>query len=341
MKLISFGVPSYNSESYIKKCIDSLLIGGNDVEIIIINDGSKDNTAVIADEYQTAYPSIVKVVHKENGGHGSGVNKALELASGLYYKVVDSDDWLDADGLKKLLDNIKQCQAENTLPDLYICNFIYEHVQDDTRHRVRYTRNFPKNKLFTWENAKSFQTARILLMHALIYKTTSLRASNTVLPEHTFYVDNIFAFKPLPFMQTLYYMDIDLYHYFIGRDDQSIKKNNFVTRYQQQINVMQAIIDSYYYNDIIALPYQLKKYMVHYIGTIMMNTLLFTVASDSPERRQKLKELWKHLKDRDIKLYRKIRYRSYPTIVSWMPWKLRGWIMVQGYKILCKFIKLG
>ena len=102
MKLLSFVVPSYNSEKYLNKCVDSLLKGGEDVEIIIVNDGSKDNTIKIAREYEEKYPSIIKVVDKENGGHGSGINSGLEVATGLYFKCVDSDDWVDEDALKKL-----------------------------------------------------------------------------------------------------------------------------------------------------------------------------------------------------------------------------------------------
>ena len=108
MKYITFAVPCYNSESYMRRCIDSLLIGGRDVEIILINDGSTDGTARIADEYQLAHPDIVRAVHKANGGHGSGVNKGLELARGIYYKVVDSDDCLDPDAYKKLLARVKE-----------------------------------------------------------------------------------------------------------------------------------------------------------------------------------------------------------------------------------------
>lgn len=83
MKYITFAVPCYNSENYMRRCVDSLLIGGKDVEIILIDDGSSDRTAQIADEYEIEYPDIVRVVHKENGGHGSGVNKGLELANGI------------------------------------------------------------------------------------------------------------------------------------------------------------------------------------------------------------------------------------------------------------------
>lgn len=188
------------------------------MEIIVVNDGSHDNTREIAEDYVRRYPSIVKAVHKENGGHGSGVNKGLELASGLYYKVVDSDDWLDETALKTLLDTIKKHRTENVLPDLYLTNFVYEKVYEGGRYVRRFTKNFPVNKFFGWEKVKKFHTSSVLLMHSLIYKTEKLRESNTVLPEHTFYVDNIFAYKPLPYMKKLYYLDIDLYRYFIGRE---------------------------------------------------------------------------------------------------------------------------
>ena len=98
MKLLSIAIPCYNSEKYMRKCIDSLLIGGEDVEILIIDDGStKDRTAEIADEYEAQFPTIVRAIHKENGGHGSAVNTGIANATGLYFKVVDSDDWVKQD----------------------------------------------------------------------------------------------------------------------------------------------------------------------------------------------------------------------------------------------------
>lgn len=91
-KLLTVTVPCYNSSEYMCKCIKSLLAGGEDMEIIIVNDGSTDETLSIAREYETAYPSIIRVVDKPNGGHGSGVNAGLARATGRYFKVVDSDD---------------------------------------------------------------------------------------------------------------------------------------------------------------------------------------------------------------------------------------------------------
>ena len=95
MKYLSFVVPSYNASKYLDKVIPSLLVGGDDVEIIVVNDGSKDNTLEIAKRYEELYPNIVKAIDKENGGHGSTINKALEIATGLYFKCVDADDWLE------------------------------------------------------------------------------------------------------------------------------------------------------------------------------------------------------------------------------------------------------
>ncbi|MGE4319881.1 MAG: glycosyltransferase family 2 protein [Acholeplasmataceae bacterium] len=106
MKLISFVVPAYNSEKYLHTCIDSLLFDLEHVEIIIVNDGSKDNTIKIAETYQHMYPNTVKVINKLNGGHGSGINAGLEVATGLYFKVVDSDDWMDVENTKYLVSKI-------------------------------------------------------------------------------------------------------------------------------------------------------------------------------------------------------------------------------------------
>ena len=108
MKLLSICVPCYNSQDYMERCLDSLLVGGDQVEILIVDDGSKDRTGEIADRYEKEYPGICRAIHKPNGGHGSGVNVGMDLASGLYYKVVDSDDWLDRDAFLKVLDQLKE-----------------------------------------------------------------------------------------------------------------------------------------------------------------------------------------------------------------------------------------
>ena len=125
MKLLSIAIPCYNSENYMRKCVDSLLVGGEDVEILIVNDGStKDNTAAIADEYAAKYPTIVKAIHKENGGHGSAVNAGIANAEGLYFKVVDSDDWVKEEAYLQVLDTLRGLIGGPTVLDMLVCNFV-------------------------------------------------------------------------------------------------------------------------------------------------------------------------------------------------------------------------
>ena len=127
MKLLSIAVPCYNSEGYMRNCIESLLPGGDEVEIIIVDDGStKDRTAEIADEYAAKYPGIVKAVHQENGGHGQAVNTGLKHATGLYFKVVDSDDWVDEDALHKILEVLRHMEEDAMELDMLIANSVYE-----------------------------------------------------------------------------------------------------------------------------------------------------------------------------------------------------------------------
>ena len=341
MKLISFAVPCYNSQEYMGKCVDSLLVGGDDVEVIIVNDGSKDNTLQIAQEYATKYPNIVKVIDKENGGHGSGVNAGLRAATGLYYKVVDSDDWLDSDALLKLLDTIKAHLSADTLPDLYVTNFIYDRVAENDMHLSAYAKKMPEGKIIGWDRVKKFYFSHMMLMHALLYKRDKLLQSGMVLPEHTFYVDDIYAYTPLPHTSTICYLNLDLYHYFIGRADQSVNKKNMVARYKQQIRVMLEMTDAYTLAEIKQMPKGLRRYMWHCLEVIMVVTLFFTCAECSQERKQDLSAMWQHIKSKDKALYRKLRSWSYATPAICLPWRLRGAVLSKGYGILRKKIKLG
>ncbi len=339
-KLITFTIPCYNSEAYMRKCIDSILPMGERAEIIVIDDGSKDGTGAIADEYAEKYPTIVKAVHQENGGHGEGINQGLARANGIYFRVVDSDDWLDEAALKELENTILKCQEEDDLPDLIITNFVYEKLSENTRYVSSYEKNFPIGKC-TWDDVKPFKLWHVLLMHALTYKTSLLRETGIVLPKHTFYEDNVFAYVPLAKTRKLYYLNVDLYRYFIGREGQSVTMNNIVKNYKHQLRDMDCILKAYTYEEICALPKNLQKYMKHFIKSIMANTIYFTCGAVSDERKRDFKEFWDNLKERDEKLYRYMRRHGYAAILMPMPWRLRGWVAKQGYVALCKIVKLG
>ena len=234
-KLITFAVPCYNSAAYMEHCVDTLLQGGDDIEIILVDDGStKDDTPAICDRYAEQYPDIVRAIHQPNGGHGEGVNQGLRNARGIYYKVVDSDDWVDVPSLRKALDKLRQFVRDKKAVDMLICNYVYEHVEDNTQRVMHYRNVFPRNRVFGWEQIGRFRPSQYLLMHSVIYRTQLLRDCGLELPKHTFYVDNIFVYQPLPWVKNMYYLDVDLYRYFIGRADQSVNEKVMVTRVDQQ-----------------------------------------------------------------------------------------------------------
>lgn len=217
MKLLSVAIPCYNSEAYMSKCINSLLIGGEEVEIIIVDDGSSDRTAEIADDYAEKYPTIVKAIHQENGGHGQAVNTGIKNATGLYFKVVDSDDWVNQDAYYEVLKTLYELIRGAETVDLLISNFVYE-KQGATRKKVmQYRHCFPTNQIFGWDEVRHMKKGQYLLMHSMIYRTKLLHDCGMELPKHTFYVDNLFAFEPLPYVKNLYYLDVNFYRYFIGK----------------------------------------------------------------------------------------------------------------------------
>ena len=111
---------------YMRNCIESLLPGGEDVEILIVDDGSKDETPAIADEYEEKYPGIIRAIHQENGGHGEAVNAGLRNATGFFYKVVDSDDWVNEEAFEEILKKLQELIAGPQTLDMLISNFVYE-----------------------------------------------------------------------------------------------------------------------------------------------------------------------------------------------------------------------
>lgn len=342
MKYITFTVPCYNSAKYMNHAIDTILTAGEDVEIIIVDDGSTDDTGRIADAYAAEYPDIIRVIHKENGGHGSGVNTGIANATGLYFKVVDSDDWVSEKSLKELLCVIKAHVEKSVEADLYITNYVYDHVLDNKKCVRHWKKQLPVNVFTDWENVKPFFAAQVMMMHSLLYKTELLRLSNTVLPEHTFYVDNIYAYKPLPYMKRIYYIDTNLYHYFIGRDDQSVNINNMVKRYDQQVRVMCEMLKCYTFDEITAMEPGLTKYMLHVVSAVMMVTMMFCCSGGDDEQRRRLyDQMWSDLQAQDLQMYEYLQHKGLPAIVTWMPWRVRGKSMLIGYKALCKIVKLG
>ena len=335
MKLLSVAIPCYNSEAYMSKCINSLLIGGEEVEIIIVDDGSSDRTAEIADDYAAKYPTIVKAIHQENGGHGQAVNTGIRNATGLYFKVVDSDDWVNQDAYYEILKTLYELTRGAETVDLLISNFVYE-KQGATRKKVmQYRHCFPTNQIFGWDEVRHMKKGQYLLMHSMIYRTKLLHDCGMELPKHTFYVDNLFAFEPLPYVKNLYYLDVNFYRYFIGRDDQSVNETNMIKRIDQQFKVTYIMIDYMTQFNLVSKP--LERYMRHYLSIIMCISSVISVKSGQKEHLKMRKELWKYLYDSDKRLYRKIRHNITSCAVN-LPGYVGRKATIAMYKAARRFI---
>ena len=304
MKLLSVAIPCYNSENYMRHAVETLLVGGEDVEIIIVDDGSSDRTYEIGLELQEAHPGIVKVVHQENAGHGGAVNTGLKEAEGLYFKVVDSDDWVKEEALIEALATLKGLVADSAAPDMFICNYVYEKVGEKKKRVIHYRNCMPQDCIFTWDDVSHFRTGQFILMHSVIYRTKLLKDCGLELPKHTFYVDNIYVYQPLPQVKTMYYKDLNLYRYFIGREDQSVNENNMMKRIDQQLLVTRTIIDLH---DLTKLKCRsLRSYMSKYLMIMMTISSVFLIKIGTEEALQKKDELWQYLENKNKRMYRDI-----------------------------------
>ena len=341
MKLLSFAVPCYNSAAYMEKCIESLLKGGDDVEIIIVDDGSADDTAKIADRYVRMYPSIVKVVHQENGGHGSAVNTGIDHAAGLYFKVVDSDDWVKEEPYMRILDTLRELAGGEKVLDMLVSNFVYEKVGEKHPKVMRYKHALPVGELFTWEDVRHFHKGQYMLMHSVIFRTKLLKECGLRLPEHTFYVDNLYVFEPLPFVRNMYYLDVNFYRYYIGREDQSVNESVMIGRIDQQIRVNKLMIDYMVEKKgQMQSNKKLYRYMISYLDIITTVSSILLIRSEKKENLEKKKELWNYLKKKDWILYRKLRYGLLGNCTN-LPGRSGRKISVEGYKICRHFFNFN
>ena len=328
MKLLSVTVPCYNSQDYMRHCVETLLPGGDEVEILIVDDGSKDDTAAIADQLQAQYPTIVRAIHQENAGHGGAVMKGLENATGLYFKVVDSDDWVDTQVLKDLLDLLRRFAQQGEGVDMVVSDFVYDKVGARHKKVMRYPFAIPQNKVLRWEEVGSFPKGRYLLMHSVIYRTQLLRESGLDLPRHTFYVDNLFVYVPMAQVKTLYYVDKVFYHYFIGREDQSVQEGVMIRRIDQQLRVNRLMLAQVDLDQV--ENKRLRRYLLNYLEIITtISTVLLFRAGDK-EHLEKARSFWRDMARDYPRHYQLLSRRLFGRVLN-MPGPGGRWIALAAY----------
>lgn len=244
MKILSIIIPTYNMASLLPRCLDSLLAAqqADMLDVLVVNDGSKDNSLQVARDYQTKFPNIVHVIDKPNGNYGSTINAALPVAIGKYVKVLDSDDWFDSAALDAFL-----IVAENTDADMLVTHFTQ--IGATTREVYRYNtmgrEPYDYGKVYQLDTILPDGYIRFFLMHALTYRTELLRSINYRQTEGVSYTDTEWSCYPTFYAQTICFLDINLYQYNLDREGQTMAPEVLMRSVSQLQIVTDAMLDYY------------------------------------------------------------------------------------------------
>ena len=309
-KTLTFVVPAYNMTEYLERCVMSLIAAkrNDDIEVLIVDDGSSDGTLEMAQKFEARYPGIVRAIHQANKGHGGAVNTGIAAASGMYVKVVDADDWVGPESLEQVMAVLRE-EADSTEPiDMLVTNYVYDKVGKRNKHVVNFRHAMKAGARLAWNDLGHFGLAEYILMHALTYRTAVVRESGMQLPEHTFYVDFIYAYQPFPWVKTMKYLDTPFYHYFIGRDGQSVQTDVMIRRVDQLRLVNRCMVRATPERD--TVPDGLYRYMIHFLAIESSVASVFMILSRDPENYEKKKDMWDDIKAYSPTIYKDVRKKA-------------------------------
>lgn len=306
-KILTITVPSYNVEKFLENTLNSFVDERvlNDIEVLIVDDGSKDNTAQIGKQYEEKYPGTFRVISKENGGHGSTINRGIQEAQGKYFKVVDGDDWVDKDGFAELIHRLKDCNVD------YVFTNYYE-VNDGTGELTPVT--FPGIETEKEMPFEKIANETRISMHALVIRTKILKENKIRLDEHCFYVDVEYILYPIPYVNSVIYFDIYVYMYRLAQVNQSVSILGYQKHMQNHIDVILHVLD--YINE-----YKKQKdydklkdiYMSRRIADMINNQvdIFISFPLSDKDMKQKFKEFDIEVKQRSGYVYEKSGERSH------------------------------
>lgn len=309
--LVTFVVPCYNSAGYMKRSIESLLDVKQPCEILIINDGSSDETSAIAHDYEDRFPQVV-AIDQENANWGGVINHGIELARGTYFKVLDSDDYFDELALHRVLETLALAVEAENAPDLLVTNYVYDHLGSGTQRVMQYRSFFPTDRVITWNEmslagGKKVYQDKFIMIHAAWFKTSILRESGVHLPEGVSYMDSMLLLHPLPFVKKLLYLDVAPYHYLIGREGQSVEIDVVKKHIDEQIMASKLAIDDYDYAQLYRDEPSCAMLMTGYVSCMMSVSTIHLFMINTPESIEKNRELWAYLIEKNPELYDNVR----------------------------------
>lgn len=237
-KILTLSVAAYNVENYIEKLLSSVANSAviNDLEVLVINDGSNDGTVKKAEKFVEKHPDSIKVINKNNGGMGSAINRGIYEATGRFFKSIDGDDWVDTASLISVIQRLKVEQSDMVLTGYKEC---YENgvIKD-----VLYSQ-FDNNRVYDADTF--YNNINYLPYHGVIYKTSILKNHNIVIDEHSFYVDVEYVTFPIPWINTVAYYSAPFYCYRLGREGQSVSLAGRVKHVNDYLIVGKSLINFY------------------------------------------------------------------------------------------------
>lgn len=228
-KILSISIAAYNVEKYIGETLESLIGDFMDkIEVIIVNDGSKDNTVKVAEEYVEKYPSIFRLIDKENGGYGSTINSALSVAKGKYFKLLDGDDWFDTPNIKKYIEYLEECPEDIVFTQ-------YTEVFEETKTENVVEQIYEYNKPFMVKDINKF------CMPSMAIRTEIIK-NKFLITEHCFYTDAEYVIKAVSACETCISIPLNIYRYRLGRPDQSVGIKGYTRNIKDHEKVTRVVL---------------------------------------------------------------------------------------------------
>ncbi|MDO5424144.1 MAG: glycosyltransferase family A protein [Eubacteriales bacterium] len=266
-KILTVVIPTYNIESYIETCLESFVLPEilDKIEVLIINDGSKDRSVELARKYEEAYPATFRIIHKENGGHGSTINRGIQEAAGVYFKVVDGDDWVDGPAFTRLVQVLSQTNS-----DAVVTNYYWVHHRTGKKE-LEFKEPFPGVTYGKEYRFSEISQRFFMKMHALTVRTELLRGKIPPIDEHCYYVDMEYVLFPVPFIQTVTFLNEVVYMYRIGLPSQSMNMKSMQKNAENYDRVLNRLLA--YYREL------QKKQDPTYVRTYFENALGAMAAS--------------------------------------------------------------
>ena len=239
-KTLSISIAAYNVENFLKDTLNSLVAPEimDDIEVLIVDDGSKDHTAVIGKEFEDKYPNSFKVISKPNGGYGSTINAAIDAATGKYFKTLDGDDWYDTKNFICFVQALKNMSA-----DLVLTPFTMVYEKTGEKQVVSTNRKYQENNIIFEQLPEEVYSK--IKMHSITYKTSILKENNIRIGEHCFYTDIEYISFPIVYVKDVNFLDYSIYQYRIGLEGQSVSDEGFRRHYKDHLRVIDRILEFY------------------------------------------------------------------------------------------------